>query len=91
MLHAVDAKSTLCAQTKPLVLPVVGAPYVFATGYAHDFVLRVQNKAGQSVDIPATPDAMQGGFVVDAQALEAQKLACQRDRNAARLLGVRSI
>jgi hypothetical protein len=74
VLHAVDAKGTLCAQTKPLFLPVVGAPYVFATGYAHDFVLRVQNKAGQSVDLPAKPDALRGGFVVDAQALEAQKL-----------------
>jgi hypothetical protein len=75
VMHAVDAKNILCAQTKPLVLPVVGAPYVFSSGYAHDFVLKVQNKAGQSVDIPATPDPMQGGFVVDAQALEAQKLA----------------
>ena len=75
VLHAVDAKSTLCAQTKPLLLPVVGAPYVFATGYAHDFVFRVQNKAGQSVDLPATADAMRGGFVVNAGALEAQKLA----------------
>jgi hypothetical protein len=75
VLHAVDAKNTLCAQTTPLVLPVVGAPYVFATGYAHDFVLRVQNKAGQFVDLPATPDAMKGGFVVNAQALEAAKLA----------------
>src|ERR1700760_2142772 len=74
VLHAVDAKGPLCAQTKPLLLPVVGAPYVFATGYAHDFVLRVQNKAGQSVDLPAKPDALKGGFVVDAQALEAQKL-----------------
>src|SRR5271168_1013892 len=74
VLHAVDAKGTLCAQTKPLLLPVVGAPYVFATGYAHDFVLRVQNKSGQSVDLPATPNALLGGFVVSAQALEAQKL-----------------
>jgi hypothetical protein len=75
VMHAVDATHTLCAQTKPLALPIVGAPYVFSSGYAHDFVLRVQSKAGQSVDIPATPDAMQGGFVVDAQALAAQKLA----------------
>jgi hypothetical protein len=74
VLHAVDAKNVLCAQTKPLVLPAVGAPYVFSTGYAHDFVLRVQNKEGKSVDIPATPDAMKGGFVVDDHALEAQKL-----------------
>jgi hypothetical protein len=74
-MHAVDPKNTLCAQKKPLVLPVVGAPYVFASSYAHDFVLRVQSKSGQSVDIPATPDPLQGGFVVDAKALEAQKLA----------------
>jgi hypothetical protein len=73
-MHAVNPKDTLCAQTKPLVLPVLGAPYVFATGYAHDFVLRVQNKSGQSVDIPATPDPLQGGFVISAKALEAQSL-----------------
>jgi hypothetical protein len=75
VLHAVDAKSTLCAQTKPLLLPVVGAPYVFATGYAHDFVLRVQNKGGPSVDLPVTADPMKGGFIVDEQALAAQKLS----------------
>jgi hypothetical protein len=74
MMHAVDPKNVLCTQKKPLVLQVVGAPYVFATGYAHDFVLRVQNKAGQNVDIPATADAMQGGFVVNQKALEAQNL-----------------
>ena len=75
VMHAVDPKEVLCAQKKPLVLPVVGAPYVFATSYAHDFVLRVQNKSGQKVDIPATPDPMQGGFVVNQKALEAQNLA----------------
>jgi hypothetical protein len=75
VLHAVDPKSALCAQKKPMLLPVVGAPYVFATGYAHDFVLRLQNKAGQSVDIPATPDPLQGGFIIDQKALAAQNLA----------------
>jgi hypothetical protein len=75
VLHAVDAKSTLCAQKKPLVLQAIGAPYVFSSSYAHDFVFRVQNKSGQSVDLPASPDPMQGGFVVNEQALEAQKLA----------------
>jgi hypothetical protein len=60
MLRAVDAKSVLCAQKKPLVLQVVGAPYVFATSYAHDFVFRIGG-----VDIPATPNAAQGGFVLD--------------------------
>ena len=74
VMHAANPKDTLCAQTRPLVLPVIGAPYVFATGYGHDFVLRVQNKAGQSVDIPAFADPLQGGFVVDAKAIEAQNL-----------------
>ncbi len=74
VMHAVNPKDTLCAQSEPLVLPVIGAPYLFATSYGHDFVLRVQNKAGQSVDIPAAPDPLQGGFVVDAKALEAQSL-----------------
>ncbi len=60
VLRAVDAKSILCAQKKPLVLQVVGAPYIFATSYAHDFVFRVGE-----VDIPAKPDAAQGGFVLD--------------------------
>jgi hypothetical protein len=75
VLHAVDPKNPLCAQKKPLLLPAVGAPYVFATGYAHDFVLRIQNKSGQSVDIPATADPLQGGFLVDQKALDAQSLA----------------
>jgi len=74
-MHAVDPKDILCAQKKPLVLQAVGAPYVFATTYAHDFVFRVQNKSGQMVDIPVTPAPMQGGFVVDEKALEAQSLA----------------
>ena len=74
VLHAVDAKTPLCAQKQPLLLPVVGAPYVFATGYAHDLVFRVQNKAGKPVSIPVAPDPMKGGFVVDSKALDAQGL-----------------
>ncbi|MGC2403282.1 MAG: hypothetical protein WA510_26065 [Acidobacteriaceae bacterium] len=72
VMRVVDPKSVLCAQSKPLVLPVVGAPYVFSTGYARDFVLRVQNKGGQSTDVPAAADAMKGGFVIDG---DVQKLA----------------
>jgi hypothetical protein len=75
VLHAVDPKSSLCAEKKPVVLPVVGAPYVFSSGYARNFVLKVQNKAGESVDLPASADPLQGGFVVDAKALEGQSLA----------------
>src|SRR6202044_140369 len=73
-MRAVDPKNILCAQQKPLVLQMVGAPYVFATSYAHDFVFRVQNKSGQMVDIPLTLDPMKGGFLVDEKALAAQSL-----------------
>ncbi len=76
-MHAVDPKNTLCAQKKPLVLPVVGAPYVFATSYAHDFVLRVAEQVRTERRHPRTPDPMQGGFMVDAKALEAQKPGCR--------------
>jgi hypothetical protein len=91
VLHAVDAKAALCAQTKPLLLPVVGAPYVFATGYAHDFVLRLQNKAGQSVDLPAKPDALKGGFVGRCASVGGAEAGLQRDGNPARLLGFRPV
>ena len=88
VLHAVDAKSTLCAQTKPLLLPVVGAPYVFATGYAHDFVFRVQNKEGQSVDIPATPDAYARRVCVERRSSGGSEASPKHDGNSARLLGI---
>jgi hypothetical protein len=58
-------------QKTPLVLPVEGAPYAFATSYAHSFALRVQNKDGQNVDIPVAADPVLGGFVVDKKALDA--------------------
>ncbi len=74
IMHAVDPKTPLCAQKEPLLLPVVGAPYLFATGYAHNFVLRVQNKSGKPIEVPATLDALKGGFTVDAKALQAQNL-----------------
>jgi hypothetical protein len=70
-LHPVDANQALCVQKTPLVLPVEGAPYAFATSYAHDFALRVQDKDGRNVDLPVAADPGLGGFVVDKKALDA--------------------
>jgi hypothetical protein len=70
-LHPVDVNQAVCVQKSPLVLPIEGAPYVFATDYARNFALRVQNKAGQSVDIPVAANPVLGGFVVDKKALDA--------------------
>lgn len=68
-LHAVSPKDIYCARKNSLVLPVEGAPLVFATEYAHNTVLRVAGKNGEVIDLPATADATQGGFVVDTSPL----------------------
>jgi hypothetical protein len=73
-LHAVSPKDIYCARRNSLVLPVEGAPLVFATEYAHNTFLRVTGKNGEKIDLPATADATQGGFVVDTSPLAAASL-----------------
>ncbi len=68
-LHAVDPKEIYCARRSTLVLPVEGAPLVFATHFAHDVVLRLTGADGKSVDLPAVADGTQGGFVIDTSTL----------------------
>jgi hypothetical protein len=60
-----SVEEVFCLQNPSLVLPVEGAPLVFSTDIAHDFVLSMQGKDGKSVDLPAKADAVRGGFVVD--------------------------
>jgi hypothetical protein len=74
VLHPVDPKQILCLQQSPFVLPVEGAPLMFSTGMGHDFTVRVQAKTGEPVNLPATPDAVRGGFVVDTRALYANTM-----------------
>jgi hypothetical protein len=73
-LHAVNPKEIYCAGKTALVLPVDGAPLVFSTGYAHDVTLSLTGKDGTSIDLAATADAAQGGYVVDTAALHATAL-----------------
>jgi len=73
-LRAVDPKQVFCMQRSGLVLPADGAPLVFSTDYAHNIVLHVQTKAGLAIDLPVTPDAARGGFVVDVHNLRAGDL-----------------
>jgi hypothetical protein len=68
-LHAVDPKEIYCARKSSLVLPVEGAPLVFSTGYAHNMVLSLTSADGQSIDLPASADAEQGGFLIDTSVL----------------------
>jgi hypothetical protein len=74
-LHAVDPKEIYCARKDTLVLPVEGAPLVFSTRYAHDVTLSLSGgKDGKTLDLPATADAEQGGFVVDTSSLATASL-----------------
>jgi len=68
-LHAVSPKDIYCARRNSLVLPVEGAPLVFATEYAHNTFLRVTAKNGEQINLPAVADATRGGFVVDTTPL----------------------
>ncbi len=68
-LRPVDPKGVYCAEKTELVLPAEGAPLVFATGYAHDMVLRLKGKNGKIVDLPVKADAEKGGFVANTRGL----------------------
>jgi hypothetical protein len=65
-LRALEVNQTFCANKPDLVLPVDGAPLVFATELAHNFVLHLETKAG-ATDLPAKPDPSRGGFVIDTE------------------------
>lgn len=73
-IRAVDAAQVFCANKPDLVLPADGAPLAFATELAHNFVLHVETKSGKGIDLPATPDAARGGFVIDTDAIEGKSL-----------------
>lgn len=68
-LHAVNPKEMYCARRSTLVLPVEGAPLVFAGGFAHDVSLRITGGHGETWELPAAADASSGGYVVDTNAL----------------------
>jgi hypothetical protein len=73
-LRAVNADQVFCLQKSSLVLPVEGAPLVFSSDIAHDFVLQVKSGKSEPISLPARADASSGGFVVDTHAIESIKL-----------------
>jgi hypothetical protein len=62
-LRPTDPKDIACLLKPAVVLPVEGAPLVFATALAHDLTLHVDGPNG-GTDIPVTPDAFRGGLVL---------------------------
>ena len=68
-LHPVNPTESFCAQKPGLVLPVEGAPLVFATELAHfTLVLHIEARVGSKtvpVDLPVKPDPSHGGLVLE--------------------------
>jgi hypothetical protein len=73
-LRALDSAQVFCAGQPSLLLPADGAPLVFATDLAHNFVLHVEAKSGPGIDLPAKPDPLLGGFSIETQALQSADL-----------------
>jgi hypothetical protein len=63
-LQVVGQQVAICGRASEALLPVGGAPLVYATDYAHDLSLRARLPDGRMVDLPARPDAEQGGLVI---------------------------
>lgn len=59
-----QAEGRLCAGRPGLVLPVAGAPLVYATDYARRMVLRVRTEDGRTLEFPVRADAAKGGYVL---------------------------
>jgi hypothetical protein len=68
------AGAPLCVSRPGLVLPVVGAPLVFATGYARQMALRVPTKEGGATEIPVSADPARGGYVLAEDGLTGVEL-----------------
>jgi len=65
-LHPVNTADSFCAQRPGLVLPVEGAPLVFATVMAHDLQLHIEapGHGANGIDLPVAPDPSKGGLVL---------------------------
>jgi hypothetical protein len=63
-LRATAPAAVQCLVRPGLVLPVEGAPLIYATRYARDMALRVATRDGREIDLPVVADAERGGFVV---------------------------
>ncbi len=60
--------AALCLYRPGVVLPVSGAPLVFATDYPRGMALRVRKAGGASIDLPVAVDAAKGGYVLAGSA-----------------------
>lgn len=68
-LHAPEAEEPYCLATPSPALAAEGTPILFATAFAHDIFLRVEDSSGKPRELQAVPDPTRGGFAVDTKGL----------------------
>ena len=78
-LRALHANESHCLQKPGLVLAAEGAPLVFSSDLAHDFVLQFRNKAGEAISLPAQADPSRGGFVIETSKLSSRDFGADVD------------
>jgi len=66
-LRGLSTNDAICMQKPDLVLPAEGAPLVFSSELAHDFVLQIKSKSGELLELPAEADPNRGGFLIDIE------------------------
>lgn len=68
-LRLQDPSHVSCLLQPAMVLPLEGAPLVFATGFAHDLVLHLNGATiDDKTELPLVPDAYEGGLVLASHA-----------------------
>ena len=68
-LRLQDPAHVSCLLQPSMVLPLEGAPLVFATSFAHDLVLHLNGgSVDGKTDLPMVPDAFDGGLVLSGEA-----------------------
>ncbi|MGA7156713.1 MAG: hypothetical protein WBY53_07705 [Acidobacteriaceae bacterium] len=72
-LRPPNANEVACLLQPKMVLPLVGAPLVFSTSFAHDLVLHL-NRTGAVTDLPLIADPSEGGLTVDKQKKQREPL-----------------
>src|SRR5207247_5901828 len=86
-LRAVDAAQISCLSKPDLVLTADGAPLVYATEMAHNFVLHVENGSGEtrSGEKQSGADSIfQPSLILRAEALPSKIIQCRQVRLTAR-------
>ena len=78
-LRRAESDRLVCAAKPDLVLPVEGAPLIYATRFAHDMRLRVTTPQGGVVELPVQADAERGGYVLDQVGMRTAGLSAVTD------------